>query len=226
MHQGFNKRVLRVGALTGVLAGALTFTTGMGAAQQTTATQKQSAASKSSALPEFTDFAVTYTAERAKLAPSTGSYFWLNGASGDAAATFYKGLGVAANLTVNHASNITPGVNLSQTTFVIGPRYTLDTSRFTDGRLTKNHATYLFAESLFGVVHGFGSVFPTNSGVATSASAFAMQLGGGANVALSRGFGLRLFELDYVRTTLPNNGSNSQNDLRLAFGVSYHLQRW
>jgi hypothetical protein len=32
-----------------------------------------------------------------------------------------------------------------------------------------------------------------------------------------------LLEADYVRTWLPNNGSNSQNDLRLSFGIAYHI---
>jgi hypothetical protein len=41
-------------------------------------------------------------------------------------------------------------------------------------------------------------------------------------VALSRGFGVRAFEVDYLRTSLPNNASNSQNDLRIAFGLTYH----
>jgi hypothetical protein len=50
-----------------------------------------------------------------------------------------------------------------------------------------------------------------------------MQLGGGVDVALSRGFGVRAIEVDYVRTSLPNNASNTQNDLKIAFGVTYHI---
>jgi hypothetical protein len=34
---------------------------------------------------------------------------------------------------------------------------------------------------------------------------------------------VRLLEADYVRTQLPNNYSQSQNDVRLAFGVTYHF---
>lgn len=48
-----------------------------------------------------------------------------------------------------------------------------------------------------------------------------MQLGGGVNVALAKVYGLRVVELDYVHTNLPNNAANSQNDLRVAFGLSY-----
>ena len=167
------------------------------------------------------DYAVTYTAERTKIAPSNCGCFWLNGGSGDVAATFYRGLGIAGNLTLNHASDITPGVNLSQFILMAGPRYTYDSSRWTERGFAKKHATYLFGEWLLGGVHAYNSVFPSSAGTTPSASAFSMQLGGGANMELKKGWGLRLLELDYVRTTLPNNGSNSQNDLRIGFGVSY-----
>ena len=52
-----------------------------------------------------------------------------------------------------------------------------------------------------------------------------MQAGGGLNVDLSGNFGLRALEVDYLRTTLPNGSANSQNDLRIAFGVIYRFGR-
>jgi outer membrane immunogenic protein len=169
-----------------------------------------------------TDLAVTYTTERAKIASSNCGCFWMNGGSIDAGVTFYRGLGLAVNLTGEHASNITPGVNLSKVTYMAGPRYTFSTSRYTS-RLLKEHGTHVFGEGLFGGVHGFDSTFPGSSGTTSSTGAFSMQLGGGFDVGLARGFGIRALEVDYVHTNLSNNGSNSQNDLRLAFGVSYHL---
>ena len=42
------------------------------------------------------------------------------------------------------------------------------------------------------------------------------------NLYLTRSFGVRLLQADYVRTTLPNAAANTQNDLRLAFGITYH----
>jgi hypothetical protein len=83
-------------------------------------------------------------------------------------------------------------------------------------------ARVLFGEALFGGAHGFSSSFPTPSGLVSSANSFAMQLGGGLDVAVGRGFGIRALELDYIHTSLPNNASNSQNDLRIAFGLTYH----
>jgi hypothetical protein len=48
-----------------------------------------------------------------------------------------------------------------------------------------------------------------------------MQIGGGVDVLMFKGFGIRALEADYVRSSLPNSASNNQNDLRLSFGISY-----
>ena len=168
------------------------------------------------------DVAVTYNLERAKIASSNCGCFWMNGASAEGALNFRHNLGAVALLGGAHASNITPGVDLSKFTYLFGPRYSYDISRYTD-RYTRKHAAQIFGEALFGGVHGFSSSFPAPSGVTSSANSFAMQLGGGLDLALKKGFGVRALELDYVRTSLPNNTSNAQNDLRIAFGASYHI---
>src|ERR1700744_4939729 len=53
-----------------------------------------------------TDLAVTYNAERAKIASSDCGCFWLNGGSAEAAVTFYRGLGVAGSLGGGDAARI------------------------------------------------------------------------------------------------------------------------
>jgi hypothetical protein len=161
-----------------------------------------------------TDIAVTYSLERAKIALTDCGCFWLNGGSADAAFNFFHGFGVAGNVTGEHASNVVPNSGISQISFMGGPRYTF---------VRKRHIR-AFGEGLFGGVHAFDTSFPGSTGP-SSGNAFSMQLGTGVDVLLTGGLGLRLFEVDYVRTTLPNNASNSQNDLRLAFGVSYHWQK-
>jgi len=168
------------------------------------------------------DVAVTYAVERAKLESSYCSCFWLKGGSVDGAITFNRGFGLAANLTAEHASNIAPAVNLGKVSFMAGPRYTFDTFRYTRNLLGQ-HSTHVFAEWLVGGVHGFDSVFPGSGGATSTAGAFATQLGVGTEIAIRRGFGIRPVELDFVHTSLPNNGANSQNDLRLAFGLFYRL---
>jgi len=173
--------------------------------------------------PLSTDLAVTYTAERAKVASTDCGCFWLQGGSVNGAVALFRGLSVAANLTGEHASGIGAGVDLSKIAFMAGPRYTLQIQRRNGRWPGPKHAISIFGEALFGIAHGFDSVFPTASGIESSANSFSLQVGGGLNIAIAKGFGLRLPEIDYVRTSLPNNAGNTQNDLRLAIGISYHL---
>ena len=156
--------------------------------------------------------AVTYDLERARTAAIGGSGFWLQGGGVDVDVPFYRGLSLVGSFSGAHASNIQPGVNLSKLTYLDGPRYTLSGSRF-----------QIFGEGLFGGAHAFDGIFPATGGATPTANSYAIQLGGGVDIPLRNGFGVRALELDYVRTGLPNNGTNSQNDLRLAFGLSYHF---
>jgi hypothetical protein len=170
------------------------------------------------------DLGLTYVAERAKIAPGNCGCFWPHGGGADAAITFGKGLGIAAVLNGDHASNIAPGVDVNRVAFMAGPRYTRRIHTWSaDSQQERN--LQFFGEGLFGVTHAFDGVYPASSGVTSSANAFAMQAGGGINLRLSKNFGLRLVQVDYARTTLPNNASNTQNDLRLAFGIAWHFTR-
>jgi len=170
------------------------------------------------------DLGLTYVAERAKIAPGNCGCFWPQGGGADAAITFGKGLGIAAVLNGDHASNIAPGVDVNRVAFMAGPRYTrrIHTWR-ADSKQERN--LQFFGEGLFGVTHAFDGVYPASSGVTSSANVFAMQAGGGINLLLSSSFGVRLLQVDYARTTLPNNASNTQNDLRFAFGIAWHFAR-
>jgi hypothetical protein len=179
------------------------------------------AQNKQPSAPRFqvtsSDLAVTYTTESAKITPSTSGDFWLQGGSLDAAATFFHNFGVAMNVTGDHASNIAPGVNLNEIAFMIGPRYTR--------RLPSKRESRVFVEALAGGVRGFGSIFPLPTGTDSKASSFAFQAGGGLDIAITKHLALRAIEADYVRSYLPNNGTNTQDHLRLAFGVTYHTQK-
>jgi len=169
------------------------------------------------------DVAVTYVAERAKVASTDCGCFWLEGGSGDFAITLFRGLGVAANLTGEHVSSIGSGIgsglNLDKVMFAAGPRYTY--SRKKSG--TKGPGPGVFGEALFGRVHGFDTFFPTSQGGAGAAGSFAMQLGGGVDLRFARHFGIRPVEVEYVRSSLPNNASHTQDDLRVAGGLSFHF---
>jgi hypothetical protein len=168
-----------------------------------------------------TDLAATFAVERSQVSLVKDS-FWFKGGGADAAVTFWKGFGVAASLTGDTASNTTPGVDVSKIAFLAGPRYTYTAWRGQAGPASQRRLQ-LFAQGLFGGAHALDGLYPASSGLATSASSFAVQAGGGVNLYLTRSFGVRLLQADYVRTNLPNAAANAQNDLRLAFGVTYHV---
>ena len=205
------QKILRTGVL---LAGALASTLPL-AAQQPPAQQ-----SPKKPHVRSSDVAVLFNFERSQVAQTGPPGFWLKGGSLDGSLTLFRGLGVAADLTGEHASNIQNNVSLGKFAYMFGPRYTFNASRYTD-RLTKKHNTQVFGEALFGGVHAFDSTFPGPTNATSSANAFSMQLGGGLDIAFAKGLGIRALEADLVHTTLPNNAANSQNDLRIAFGISF-----
>ena len=180
---------------------------------------------------EQTRLAITYTAEKSKQASREGSGFWLDGASLDGALTFHGGFGVAANLSVLHGGHFSNGGNIGKTTIAFGPRYTKDTTEWVrkgnwrkkEDWFKKAPHSQVYIEALFGVAHGFDGGFPERDTIASSANSSAVQLGAGVDVVLWRNFGARVFDLDYIHTGLPNGANNSQNDLRLSFGITYSL---
>ena len=168
-----------------------------------------------------TDLALTYNAERGQLAPDNCGCFWLQGAGVDAAVSLRNGIGIAAAFNGGRASQVAPGVDIVKVQYLAGPRYTFTAH----GKTAEPRAgLQLFGQALFGGVHASSGEYPSPTGLNTEASSFAIEAGGGANVLLAHGFGVRIVEADYVRNALPNNGSNTQNDLRIAFGVTWRFR--
>lgn len=166
-----------------------------------------------------TSLAITYNAERAKTVSGGCNCFWFQGGAVDANWNLSNHLGVAAQFSGGHASNIGPGVDISKIDFLVGPRYTQQPARW---RHYRYHPS-VFGEFLVGGVHAFDTVIPTRSGTSSSATAFGLQTGAGANLWLMPDFGIRLFELDYVYSRLPNAANSTQSDFRIATGVTWHL---
>jgi hypothetical protein len=183
----------------------------IGWAQQAPSAPKQSSVS--------TDLGVTYDAERAQIAPGNCGCFWLQGGGVDGAVTFWKGFGIAATFTGDHASNVAPGVDINKISFMAGPRYTYTAW----GAAGEKPRFQIYGQGLFGGVHAFDGVFPATSGTVPTADSLAIQAGGGFNVFLTPHIGVRVVEASYVRTELPNNGNDTQNDLRLGAGLVYHF---
>jgi len=172
--------------------------------------------------PVSVDLGVTFSLEKADIVP-TQCCFWMKGGGADAAITFWKGFGVAASVTGDHISNYARGYDVNQITILGGPRYThsLGAGSANGGY---GRRFQLYGDGLAGEIHAFNGTFPTSSaGLKSTAGSLALQTGGGVNMYFSKNFGIRLIEADYVRTLLPNGSANVQNDLRLAFGVTYHI---
>jgi len=168
------------------------------------------------------DLALTYSPERAKIVDTPCDCFWFHGGGADAAATLYRGLGPAASFTGQHASGLTGGASLDKIDYLFGPRYTLHTTGRSE---IARYSTRLFVQALFGGVHGFNGTFPASSAAVSSANAFAYQLGGGLDLTLTHRWAIRAFEASFYHSGLPNSAANTQDDFRLATGVSYRIER-
>jgi outer membrane protein OmpA-like peptidoglycan-associated protein len=186
-----------------------------------------------------TDLGITFAAERSQVVPND-CCFWFKGGGADASFNFWKGWGIAATLTGDHAANvtsgvfvtapdfrlrpqadaeaITDGVDVNKISFLAGPRYT-----WTAWTGARDHRLQVFGQGLFGISHGFDGLYPSGNSLKSSANSFAIQTGGGLNYYFTRHWGVRLIEADYVRTAFPNAADDVQNDLRLAAGVTYHI---
>ena len=195
-----------------LLAGACLLAGTAGWSQQTQA--PMTAPSKVSV-----DVAATFAVERAQVVPSQ-CCFWFKGGGIDAGFTFWKGLGLAAALTGDHASNVERGVDVNKISYLAGPRYTFTAWK---AGAADPRRLQIFAQGLFGGAHGFDGIYPAMPAATSTANSFAIQAGGGLNLYLTKSFGIRLIEADYVRDAFPNAAANVQNDMRLSFGITYHV---
>jgi len=159
------------------------------------------------------DVAVTYNATRGGSTPNAS--FWMQGGSVELQGRFYHGLSVVADIAGAHAANInSSGVGLDMVTATFGPRY----------NWAPPHRRYeIFGQALAGDANGFHSVFPTSSGAIDSSNSLALKMGGGLSIALSRRMALRAFEVNWLRTQLPNATTNIQNNLIFGAGLVFRL---
>jgi peptidoglycan-associated lipoprotein len=174
---------------------------------------------QSQGLPK--DVSVRYSEQVSNGPAGTCGCFSLEGAAGDSywAVQLYKEgkpayLGFVADVGVEHTGNINnAGYGLTLTTVTAGPRAVL----LPIGKVRP------FAQVLLGLAHGSSSQFPQNNGLVASANSFALDLGAGADYTVSKRLSVRLLQLDYVRTALPNNSTDWQNNLRIGTGIVLHF---
>jgi hypothetical protein len=160
------------------------------------------------------DLAVTYTAQHSNLV--SNPTFWQQGGSVELSAQAYRGFGIAANIAgTNVGSAADSGVGLSMVTATFGPRYTW----YKPTGAGRKRSLAIFGQGLIGEAHGFNSYFPTAAGSLTDYNSFALQVGGGVDIGLSRHFAVRAFQADWLRTQFPNSTNNIQNTFRVGAGI-------
>lgn len=173
------------------------------------------AAAQSSAVagdPHPVNIALMYSGLRGN-GTGTGS-FWMNGGAFQVDGQVWRALGIAGDLTGEHAGNINstgPGLNLI--TVSAGPRVTV-----------RRHAAAIYGQTLFGAARGFDGLFPSVGGTETKAGSLALQAGGGMTLDFRGRIGVRVFEVDWLRTQLPNSTTGIQNNLRIAAGVVFRIR--
>ena len=186
----------------------------------TASLQAQAVPAASTAGHQETDVAVTYTEQYSNLVATPT--FWQPGGSVELSAQVYRGLGLAANVTGNNVPNAAnSGIGLTMVTANFGPRYTY----YRPTGAENKRSIAIFGQGLIGQAWGFNSYFPTESGVQTDYISFALQVGGGVDIGLSRHFAVRVFQADWLRTQFPNANTNVQNNLRLAAGIVFRIPR-
>ena len=158
--------------------------------------------------------AVSYNAMHAGSASGAGS-FWMQGGGAEVAGTLSDGIGVVANVTGLHTANTGQGVPANLVAATFGPRYTWVPRGQSSGRMS------IFAQGLVGESHGLHGIFPAFGGSITSASGLAVNIGGGIDLRLRHHLALRVLEANWLRTQLPNSGSNVQNNLLLGAGIVF-----
>jgi hypothetical protein len=115
------------------------------------------------------------------------------------------------------AGNSSLGLSLITATF--GPRYTLNLRSNSPGK----KSFHVFGQTLIGPAWGFDSYFPSSSGAVTQDTSFALQIGGGLDIGVSRHIAIRAFQGDWLRTQFPNGTTNVQNSLRLGAGIVFRM---
>jgi len=114
-----------------------------------------------------------------------------------------------ADITFAHANNVNnTGQNITIINYLFGPRYT-----------RRRYGRYVpYAQVLFG-----GAKEDVNFQFAINRQSFGLLGGGGVSTKLKRKWGWNMVEVDYVYTRIPNAVNDTQNNIRVSTGITYHF---
>ena len=178
------------------------------------------AAAQESQIPA--DLGVSFLQERTKFVGSgTDTYFMLRGAKVDFAYSLAKSIGLVVSGTGLSTVNLRGSLDVEQISFMAGPRYTWNWGHITP--TASNRKGGLFVEGKVGYVIAISGSYPVDGRILSNASSLTYLGGAGVNLHVYDRFDLRPIELEYVRSQLPNGGTNVQNSLRLGSGINFHF---
>jgi outer membrane immunogenic protein len=156
-------------------------------------------------------FGANYNYFHANAPPGQCGCFSLNGGSGTVVYNITSRWAAVADLTVGHATNVDNSLqNITIFNYLFGPRYTR--------RMKSRFVPY--GQILLG-----GAKEDVNFQFTINRQSFGLLAGGGVTTRLKGRFGLTLGEVDWIHTRIPNAVNNSQNDIRVATGVTFNLSR-
>jgi outer membrane immunogenic protein len=140
--------------------------------------------------------------------------FWMAGAHGGFSLPVWRDFSVVVEAGGHHTGSI-PNFNTGLSLF-----YGMGWVRMR----VANHTRYQpFGQALFGGVHGFDSYFPAPVGKLPTRydSSFALTVGGGLDVNVSKHVWIRALQADYFYSELRNLQGNRQNQFRIGAGVLF-----
>jgi len=173
--------------------------------------------------------------------------FNLNGGNAQVAYTLRQGIGLVLDVGAVHAgslfgiaNNVTgnhPGVDHTLVNFVLGPRYTFHRhsrwmpfgqALFGGARATSSTTVTLLDGGAIwpppGLIVPPGTLQPVDATLQAERTGFAMLVGGGLDIKVSKHIALRPIGADYYLTRLPSfvtgNDSN-KNHFRYSAGVNF-----
>lgn len=168
------------------------------------------------------DLGFSYLQERTKFVGSgTNPYFMLRGARVDLGYSLVRGMGLAISASGLSTVNLRGSLDVEQIALMAGPRYTWNWGHITPTAINRKGG--VFVEGKVGYVIATSGAYPVNGTVVDHASSLTYLGGAGINLHLYDRFDLRPVGVEYVRTQLPNGGTNVQNSLRLSTGINFHF---
>ncbi len=166
-----------------------------------------------SAWAQQVQVSANYLYQGSNQAPGATSWLVANGGRADVSVGNWRSLGLVAEFAGARMSSVNSS---EQTTFT----YMAGTRRSIALGHGERRNVSAFAQVLLGGVHASNGIFPSSS----SADGFAFSTGGGLQAGLNHRISVRLLQVDYLYTRLPNFYENYQSNFRLGAGVAFHLK--